>query len=262
MRGSLKRGFVVPALAIVLAATATLSRVFAAEPTSHEFDASGVKLHFLTEGKGEPVVLIHGLYSSAEINWRLTGVMADLAQDHEVIALDLPGHGRSDKPENDDAYGLRLVDDVLELLDHLQIKKAHIVGFSLGGMVAMKFLAQHPERAISGTIGGMGWVRAGSPLQKFCDRLPDGEQSRTPSAFLRNVGKLGLTANEVKSIGLPVTILVGERDPCRRHYVAPLRRIRPDWPVVEIKDAGHIDIVLRKEFRNEIGNWIRKQSKP
>jgi len=261
-QGGFRRWLVVRALVVVFGAALALHRLSAAPPVSRSFDANGVKIHFLTEGKGEPVVLIHGLYSSAEINWRLTGVMQELARDHQVIALDMPGHGRSDRPENDDAYGLRIVDDVLELMDHLQIKKAHIVGYSLGGMVAMKLLAQHPERAISGTIGGMGWFRAGSPLQRFWERIPQREGSRTPTAFLRNVGKLALSPNELKRIDLPVKVLVGDRDPCRSLYVAPLRRVRPEWPVVEIKDAGHIDCIVKQQFRDEISDWIRKQTRP
>src|ERR1700677_3595249 len=81
--------------------------VTAGSAKSNEFDANGVKIHFLVEGQGPPVVLIHGLYSSAEINWKLTGVVKDLAKDHQVIPFDMPGHGRSDRPENDDAYGTR-----------------------------------------------------------------------------------------------------------------------------------------------------------
>jgi pimeloyl-ACP methyl ester carboxylesterase len=100
-----------------------------ADPTvDSTFDAHGVKIHYVVEGTGEPVVLIHGLHASAEINWRLPGVLTAIAKDQKVIALDLPGHGRSDKPDNEDAYGLALVEDVALLLDHLKIDKAHIVG--------------------------------------------------------------------------------------------------------------------------------------
>src|SRR5262245_55638261 len=78
------------------------------EPKSQTFTAKGVKIHYLVAGKGAPVVLIHGLHSSAEINWKLTKVIDDLAKDHQVVALDLPGHGRSDKPDREDAYGLQV----------------------------------------------------------------------------------------------------------------------------------------------------------
>jgi pimeloyl-ACP methyl ester carboxylesterase len=225
------------------------------------FDARGVKIHFLVEGKGEPVVLIHALYSSLAINWRLTGVIAELARDHQVIAFDMPGHGFSGRPENDDAYGLQIVEDVVLLLDHLKVARAHVVGYSLGGMVALKFLARHPDRSLSGTIGGMGWFREGSRLQAFWDRMPAPEGQRTPPAFNRNVGKLALTEAELKTIKVPVEILIGDRDPVKPMYVLPLQRARKDWPVVDIEDAGHINCIIKKQFREEIAAWVRKQEK-
>jgi len=225
------------------------------------FDAKGVKIHFLVEGKGEPVVLIHGLHSSAEINWRMTGVVAELAKDHQVIAFDIPGHGQSDRPENEDAYGLQVVEDVVLLLDHLKIDRAHLVGYSVGGMVALKFLARHPGRSLSGTIGGMGWLREGSPIQAFWDRMPAPEGRPTPPAFIRSVAKLAMTAEELKKIRVPVEILIGDRDPVKRMYVVPLQHVRNDWPVVDIKDAGHINCIIKKQFRQEIGAWVRKQKK-
>ncbi len=248
--------------ALVISLFLVLESVLAGpEPASRTFDAKGVRLHYLVAGKGEPVVLIHGLHSSADINWRLTGVFGELAQDHTVIALDLPGHGRSDKPGDDQAYGLQVVEDVVLLLDSLKIKKAHIVGYSAGGMVALKFLAQHPERALSGTIGGMGWLRQGSRLQAFWERIPAREGGRTPAAFIRGIADLALSEEELKKITVPVKVIVGDRDPVKRLYVAPLRHARPDWPVVEIEDAGHINCIVKPQFRSAVTGWIKERSK-
>ena len=125
-----------------------------------------MKIHFLVEGTGEPVVLIHGLDSSARVNWQMPGTIDALARDQRVIAVDLPGYGESDKPADPAAYGEQWVDDVILLLDHLNIRKAHIVGYSMGGMVALKLIAEHPDRVISGTLGGAGWLREDSILQR------------------------------------------------------------------------------------------------
>jgi pimeloyl-ACP methyl ester carboxylesterase len=135
-------------------------------------DVRGVKIHYIVEGKGEPVVLIHGLYSSAAVNWQMPGIISLLSKDYQVIALDMPGHGESDKPESQDAYGLQMVEDVVQLLDHLKVKKAHIVGYSMGGMVTVKFMSKHQDRVLSGIVGGMGWLREGSRLQKFWEQRP------------------------------------------------------------------------------------------
>src|SRR5262245_44477738 len=233
----------------------------AASPTSASFDARGVKIHYLAAGQGQPVVLIHGLHASAEINWNLPGVFAELAKDHQVIALDLPGHGRSDKPVDEAAYGSQMVEDIVLLLDHLKIKRAHIVGYSLGGMVAVKFMATHPERVISGTVGGMGWFREGSGLAQIWQRMPAREGSRTPPALIHSIGKLALTKEELLSIRAPVKVIVGDHDPVQGMYVAPLKEARGDWPIVEIPDAGHITCVMKPEFREEVARWVRKNTR-
>lgn len=242
-----------------LCARAGLAAV-ADEPISATFDAKGVKIHYLLQGKGEPVVLIHGLHSSAEMNWRMPGVMAALARDHMVIALDLPGHGQSDKPDKEDAYGLQMVEDVALLMDHLKVEKAHIVGYSMGGIVAVKFMVMHPERTLSGLDGGMGWLREGGMLQRVWARMPAQEGSRTPAVCIRSIGKLAVTADEIKGIKAPVEVVIGDRDPVKRLYVAPLQPVRKDWPVVEIKDAGHMDCIMKKEFRDAVTEWIAKQT--
>ncbi len=156
----------------------TTSGLAAAESAVQNITIDCVKISYFVEGEGEPVLLIHGLYSSADLNWRRPGLVAALAKHHRVIALDLPGHGRSDRPQNEAAYGKQIVVDIIGLLGHLKIKQAHLVGYSLGGMVAVKLLATHPDRVLSAVIGGMGWLRAGSPLQHFWEQMPEREASR------------------------------------------------------------------------------------
>ena len=104
------------------------------------FTSRGVTLHYTDEGRGPPVVLLHGFAVNSDLNWRLPGITADLAQDHRVISLDLRGHGLSDKPHLSEGYGLEMAVDVVALLDHLQIDRAQLVGYSLGGFIALKAL--------------------------------------------------------------------------------------------------------------------------
>jgi pimeloyl-ACP methyl ester carboxylesterase len=215
---------------------------------SQFFDAKGVKIHFLIEGTGEPVVLIHGLDSSARINWQMPGTIDALARYHQVTAIDLPGYGESDKPVDPAAYGEQWVDDVILLLNHLNIRKAHIVGYSMGGMVALKLIAEHPDRVISGTLGGAGWLREDSILQKIWTHM------RTLGA--RSITELALTADQLKAIRIPVEILVGDRDPMKKLYVEPLESVRSDWRVIEIEGAGHLNCIFKKQFIDEIEKWL------
>lgn len=117
------------------------------------FDSNGVRIRYVVEGKSAPVVLIHGMTLDVESQWDEAGIRKALAKDYQVIAFDLRGHGKSGKPHEASAYGVEMVEDVRRLLDHLQIKKAHIVGYSLGGTIALKFLTIYPERCLSVVLG-------------------------------------------------------------------------------------------------------------
>jgi pimeloyl-ACP methyl ester carboxylesterase len=255
--------YLLPMLA-VLACPAYFGCVDAAEkPAIHTFDAKGVKIAYFVQGRGEPVVLIHGWLSSAGINWTLPGTAALLAKDYQVIALDVRGHGSSDKPAKEEAYGPELVEDIVRLLDHLKIKKAHIVGYSMGGIIAGSFLAKHPDRVLSGTLGGMGWLKAGGAGQwGFAQIGKKDPNAKTMALCGRSLAKLALTEEEIKSIRVPVSVLIGDKDDLiERLYVAPLRKVRKDWPVIEIKDANHITCILKPQFQEEIAAWLKKNSK-
>src|SRR5262249_48726245 len=215
------------------------------KPMTQTFDSNGVKISYTVQGKGEPVVLIHGWLSSAEVNWGLPGVSALLAKDYQVIALDVRGHGLSDKPTKEDAYGPELVEDVVRLLDHLKIKKAHLVGYSMGGVIAGNFITKHPDRVLSGTLGGMGWLKTGGAGQWGFAQIGKNDPNANALALCgRSLAKLALTEEDLKSISVPVAVLVGDNDGLvKRLYVEPLRQVRKDWPVTEIKDANHITCI-------------------
>jgi pimeloyl-ACP methyl ester carboxylesterase len=232
-------------------------------PVVKSFDSNGIKIAYFTQGKGEPVVLIHGWTSSAGINWALPGTSGHLAKDYQVIALDVRGHGLSDKPTKDDAYGAELVEDVVRLLDHLKIKKAHIVGYSMGGIITAKFVSKHPDRVLSATLSGMGWLKEGDLPQAFFAQIGKSDSTQSAVALCgRSLAKLALSKDEVKSIKVPVTVIVGEKDDLiKKLYVEPLRKVRTDWPVVEVKDGDHLSTVIKPQFREEIAMAIKKMSK-
>jgi len=225
-----------------------------------DFDSAGVRIHYTVQGTGEPVILIHGLYASALKNWGFNGVIADLAQHYQVIALDCRGHGDSDKPTNEGDYGLKMVDDVVRLMDHLHLPSANIVGYSMGGMITLKLAVTHPDRVHSAILGGMGWLKDGSPLQLVWESMGGrGERAKgATSALLHGFGEFAVTADEVKALKMPIQVVVGEKDPCRRMYVDPLRQIRPDIPVQIVPGAGHIACILKPEFKTDLNTALSK----
>jgi pimeloyl-ACP methyl ester carboxylesterase len=127
----------------------------AEQPSDGFFTTSdGVKIHCITLGNsGSWVVLIHGYTDTAERMWFTTGIAAALAKNHRVVALDNRNHGQSDKPE---AGGAGRAQDVVELMDHLKIEKAHIHGYSMGGAMTGQLLAMIPGRFITAGFGGSG----------------------------------------------------------------------------------------------------------
>jgi pimeloyl-ACP methyl ester carboxylesterase len=123
--------------------------------SERELTLHGHRVRYLQAGSGPPLVLIHGITSSAEC-WR--PVIEGLARDHTVIAPDLLGHGASAKPRGDYSLGAYAsgVRDLLAVLGHDHVS---IVGHSLGGGVAMQFAYQFPERTgrmVLVSSGGLG----------------------------------------------------------------------------------------------------------
>ncbi|HKZ50580.1 MAG TPA: alpha/beta fold hydrolase, partial [Dehalococcoidia bacterium] len=103
----------------------------------------GVEIHYVQEGQGHPVILLHGLGGSI-YNFRST--IPAMAQSFRVVALDLPGFGLSERPRDRGYCFSDLACLVRDLLDHLGIERAHVVGHSMGGMVAARLAARFPER--------------------------------------------------------------------------------------------------------------------
>jgi pimeloyl-ACP methyl ester carboxylesterase len=145
------------------------------EPTEGDMKASdGVKIHYYVKGKGSPVILIHGYTGSAAGNWLANGVFEALAKNHMVIAIDCRNHGKSDKPQ---INGPGKAEDVVELMDHLKIKKAHLHGYSMGGGIVGRLLGMIPDRIITASFGGSG-IQEVDP--EWRAKVPPDKEGRDP----------------------------------------------------------------------------------
>jgi pimeloyl-ACP methyl ester carboxylesterase len=213
------------------------------------FDSDGVKIHYQVWGKGDPVVLVHGFTISID-GWVRLGIVDKLDDDFKVIALDLRGHGKSDKPHDPAAYGDEMAEDVVRLLDHLGIEKAHVVGYSLGAVITLKLVTMHPERFLSATIGGAGWrppgqdsgvsglaesLESGNGIAPLMIALtPAGQPTPSPeqikmanqmvmatndplalAAVIRSLDGLSVSEDAARKIAVPMLAVVGEVDPLR-----------------------------------------------
>ena len=122
------------------------------------FNSDGIEIAFMDEGDGPPTLLIHGFGSNHRVNWVSTSWTRDLlAAGRRVIALDNRGHGESGKPHDAEFYRIAfMAEDSRRLLDHLQVERADVIGYSMGARIAASFALAHPERVRRAVFGGLG----------------------------------------------------------------------------------------------------------
>lgn len=120
------------------------------------FNQQGCQIYYEDVGRGEAVILIHGLGSSTK-DWEYQ--IPELQKEFRVIAVDVRGHGRSGKPVQ--SYSIpAFADDIFALIEHLQLHKPHIVGISMGGMIAFQLAVDHP-----GLLGSLTIVNSGPEVK-------------------------------------------------------------------------------------------------
>ena len=266
------------------------------ETKQDSFLSDGVKIAYVEAGKGEPVILIHGFTASAAMNWVAPGVFDALAKDYHVIALDNRGHGRSGKPHDPDAYGVTMVEDVVRLMDHLGIEKAHLVGYSMGGFMSNKFLAEHPDRVITVTLGGAGWSKENDETMTLLDELatsldegkgltplikrltPEGQPQpseeqikamnslvmlmndpKALAAVARGMKGLAVEEAQIKANKAPVLALIGEIDPLKVG-VDELEKVMPNLQVVVIEKADHMTAFSDPKFIETLTKFLGDHS--
>ena len=154
-----------------------------AEATDQRFSNGDVTIRYRDYGRGEPVVLIHGFMRDLN-DWPAIG--DSLARDHRVIALDLRGHGMSDRPAGESNYGRRMADDVVRLIEHLRLERAHLVGHSLGAVIAANIANRYPNRVSTLTlIAGPFWPDSAAAMGVIGPFITDVEQGRGLTNFIR-----------------------------------------------------------------------------
>src|SRR5688500_13366332 len=164
------------------------------KPTTGYAPVNGLKMYYEVHGSGDPVVLLHGSFMTITNHW--TEWIGELSKTRKVIAIEMQGHGRTADIKRDFSYDY-LADDVAALLDYLKIPSADVIGYSLGGVVALNCPIRHPDKvrkvvSISAVFRQDGWTKegldafphitaeafSGSPIEADYKRL-----SPTPNEF-------------------------------------------------------------------------------
>jgi len=259
------------------------------------FDSNGVKIHYTDEGKGEPVLLIHGFAADIVTNWGLPGIRKGLAREYRVIAMDNRGHGKSEKPRDPAKYGIEMVEDPVRLLDHLKIKKAHVIGYSMGGIITLKLAVTDPERLRTVTLGGAGWMREadlsadkiadvlekGGDLGRFISEMTAPDQpkpselqvkflsmilssyndSKALAAVARGWKKLVVTEEELKAVRVPTLAVVGSND-FVKSKVDDLQGRLPGLKTVVIDRTDHFTTFFSPKFLESLKSFMKQHRQP
>jgi pimeloyl-ACP methyl ester carboxylesterase len=125
----------------------------------------GVKLYYEETGAGAPVVFVHE-FAADHRSWEMQ--MRHFGQRYRCITFSARGYPPSEVPEKPESYSQnRATDDILAVMDHLKIDKAHVVGLSMGGFATLHFGFRHPTRALSLVVAGVGYGAEKEQQAKF-----------------------------------------------------------------------------------------------
>lgn len=242
------------------------------------------EIFYSDQGEGDGVVLVHGFAASAQENWVKAGWVTMLTRaKRRVICIDLRGHGQSSKSADPGAYSLgAMAEDVVAVIEHLNIKKPDLVGFSMGARVTLEILERRPERFLLGVLCGVGEALLKSRAEQeqialaeafestSADALPPGmaKQFRlfaegqgqdlkalaacvkglnaTPAEWTRE--RLGKIRNEILVIAGSGDELAGS--------ASGLASTFPDGRGRQIPGCGHMDCLTQPMFKGAVMDFL------
>lgn len=254
-----------------------------------QFNSNGVPIRYVIQGEGEPVILLHGFILNLRTNWIAGGVLDALSRHHRVAAFDLRGHGESGKPHEPQSYGMEMVHDVIRLMDHLNMERAHVVGYSLGGILALKLIETAPKRLHSLVVGGADWIPdRNSASQKWggltdlMRRIQPGESissyfwpdgngrppreirevidnndARALAAVSSGMMDVTVSVDVLRSNCVPILALFGENDPIQSSGAA-MKAVAKNFTMQVVPGLDHHTLAGSPEFPQAIRQFITR----
>jgi pimeloyl-ACP methyl ester carboxylesterase len=241
------------------------------EGTSGYAAIGGLRMYYEVHGEGQPLVLLHGGLMTIDLSFG--AILPELAASRQVIATELQGHGRTADIDRDLELGA-LAGDVAALLDHLGVERADVLGFSLGGGVALQLALDHPGRvnrlilaSVSTTADGMHEEITDPARHATSTRMPtaaDFQQMQDAYARLapdpghfgafaakasQAAGSLkGWTATELGGITAPVLLVFGDHDFIRLEHAVEMHGLIPGAQLAVLPGATHMAVMARADL--------------
>lgn len=215
------------------------------QPTTGYAPVNGLQMYYEIHGEGgTPLVLLHGSFMTIDLNW--SELLPALSVQRQVIAVEMQAHGRTADIEREPTAE-HFADDIAALLNHLGIDRADVLGYSMGGYVAVHVATRHPEKVrklvvISSPFRSEGWlpeVLAGIDgiTAEMLTSTPLGDAYRAvapnPDGFATMVERIkgvdtaspGPTDAEIEAITAPVLLLNGDADGIRLEHAVEVFRL-------------------------------------
>lgn len=226
---------------------------------------NGLQLYYETHGTGRPLVLLHGGLLTIELNFG--PILSSLAEHHQVVAVELQGHGRTadtDRPMSIDG----LADDVAALLGQLGIEQADVFGFSLGGFTALSMAMRHSERVRKVVLASVSFRQDGYHDDiRSSDEHPDSPRMPTaadfqlmqseyeriapdPAHFSEFAEKAsgmvgafeGWSDDELRATQAPAMILLGDTDFVRLDHAFEMFELMPNAQLAVLPGTTHMGL--------------------
>ena len=247
------------------------------------FHNGAVEIAYLDEGEGDPIVLVHGFASSKNVNWVYPAWVSELKKNgRRVIAFDNRGHGESSKLYDAADYEIAtMAGDISALMDHLNIERADIMGYSLGSRMTAVLALRKSQRLRSAILGGIGigLIEGGGPGENVASALeapslddvtdPVGrtfrafaDQTRSDrralAACLRGSRRL-MSREEAAAISVPLLIAVGSADEVAGSAAA-LGKVIPGAEVLDIPNRDHMRAVGDKVYKTGVLDFLSRRA--
>ena len=234
-------------------------------------DVNGVHMYYEVYGDGSPLVLLHGGVMTIELDF--AALLPELVTRHTVIAVELQGHGRT-ADTGRAITPAALASDVVGLLDHLGIDRAHVLGHSLGGGVALELAVSHPDRVRS-IVPMSITVRPDGTHEEITDPSKHATSSRMPTpqdfadmteaykrlsphpehfddfvAMLSGVASQleGWTDEQLAGVTAPTLLMIGDNDFTTVEHGALMLRLIPGSQLAVLPGTTHMSITRRPDL--------------
>jgi pimeloyl-ACP methyl ester carboxylesterase len=249
------------------------------------FQSGGFNLAYddIQGGSAGTVVLVHGFATNREENWRRLGWLTALERKgYRAVALDLRGHGQSDKPHDPAAYGrAQLAGDVVGLMDHLGLGRVDLLGYSMGSHLSLRIALTAPDRINNLILGGVGGrmlpgaPQPPPPKMTMAEAMRAADPSTIPDATMKGFRQFAdnqgddrealaacsqglaqpLDPDDLLTLRMPVLVVAGARDEIAGDPQALADAI-PGAKAVTLPGVDHFSAIPHALFKASVFDFL------